>query len=186
MEDYDIRFVNGNTITYVRRAANAADFVDAATLERDYDRISTIDYGVWANDDDCCASAIDAIQYHDDIATLDERHYAVDSNTYRTDDLWVIDSVSADRTNRHEVDTRDEWILEIVDEDCTWDSAITTDRSNVDAVQLDWETIRQAFTKEDIDKYGRSIKSGEVNEPQKIEDEKGGALDDFLDSFGGE
>lgn len=187
MDDYDIRFVNGNTITYVRRDADAVDFgeLDALTT-RDYGRTSYIDYGARIAEDDCCVSAIEAVQYHDDATTLDDGHYAVGADTYRVDDLWVIDGVSADRTNQYEADSGAEWKLEIWDDNCTWDSAITTDRSNADAIQLNWEAIRHAFKSEDADEYDRLIKSREENESKEIEDEKGGALDDFLDSFGGE
>ena len=161
MDDFDIRFINGDTIIYAKRYADVIDFEEAN-------------------------ASTSAVQCYDNIATLPERHCAIGSDTYRVDDLWVVDGVSADRTNRYEADTASEWTLEFVDDNCTWDSAITTDRSNVDADQLDLESIIQALAKKYTDEYSRSIKSREENEPQEIEDEKGGALDDFLGSFGGE
>lgn len=82
MDDCDIRFVNGNTITYVRRDADAVDFGELDVLTtRDYGRTSYIDYGARIAEDDCCVSAIESVQYHDDATTLADGHYAVGADT---------------------------------------------------------------------------------------------------------
>lgn len=66
-----------------------------------------------------------------------------------------------------------------------WRAAIPRDATiTMDGFTVNWDNFgRLVFTPEEAKQYAELVKSAE-DQPD-LEDEKGGALDDFLESFGG-
>ena len=175
MDDFEVEFQNGNYIRAINRdvphmttaEANAvyefAGYDVARAMMYDDD---TTGWAVAYDRDTTNAEAARAYQLYD--------FYANDIRTTTFNDgereytLWVPHDEGEEHVIRHNR---------------------TPDISfDIDGIRFNRDAFSLLYTREELDEYNNLIRASVINDEdeQDLEDEKGGALDDFLDSFGGD